>query len=44
MIKKLLFVAFILISVKLFAETPKLSNFRIEDSQKTRVYFDSNVL
>jgi hypothetical protein len=43
MVKKILLVTFILISVKLFAQTPKLSNFRVEDSQKSRVYFDSNV-
>ena len=43
MIKKLLCFAFIVISVKLFAQAPTLSNFRIENSEKSRVYFDSNV-
>ena len=28
------------LSFNLFAQTPKLSNFRVEDSNKTRVYFD----
>jgi len=42
MIKKLLLFIFILVSINVFAATPVLSNFRIENSNKNRVYFDSN--
>ena len=43
MTKKLLLIALICLSVKLFAQAPVLSNFRVENSQKSRVYFDSNI-
>jgi len=47
MIKKLLFVTLTLVSVCVYAGTPLLSNFKIEDSKtnsanKYRVYFDSS--
>ena len=42
MVKRLFLITFIFISVKLFAQTPQLSNFRVEDSQTSRVYFDSS--
>jgi hypothetical protein len=42
MVKKILLFTFILLSVKLFAQAPVLSNFRIDDSQKSRIYFDSS--
>ena len=44
MIKKLLFVTFILLSVSVLAQAPVLTNFRIENANKNRVYFDSSDL
>ena len=42
MTKKLLLIALIFTSLNLFAQTPVLSNFRVEDDIKNRMYFDSN--
>ena len=42
MIKKLFFIAFILISVSIFAQTPILKNFRIFDNEPSKVYFDAD--
>ena len=39
MIKKLFFVAFILVNANILAQTPVLKNFEIRDSVLIKVYF-----
>jgi len=43
MTKRLLLIALFFVSANLFAQAPVLSNFRVEDSEKSRLYFDSSI-